>query len=1230
VAGQLITVTAPGVGSTMRYTINGVDPGTSDPLIASGGTLVAGNYTLKVKAWKSGANPSVVSTAVYAVTGEVAPSAIVAGDSHALAVRHDGTVWAWGQNSSGNVGDGTTISPRLFPALVAGVTGAVAPAAGGFFSHVLTSGGAVVGFGGGGYLGDGTSTTRPYPTTISGLNGVVSINDGYDFGLALKGDGTVLAWGSNAYGQLGDATTTTRLSPTAVSSLTGVSGVSAGRWHSLAVKQNGSVWAWGMNYQGQVGDGTTTSRITPVAVSGVTTATAVVATGRHSLALLADGTVQAWGYNYGGQLGDGTTTDRTSSVAVALLANVIAIAGGLDFSVALKGDGTVWTWGTNGSGQLGDGSTANRSSAGQVSGLANISQIAAGDAFVLALDSAGRVWAWGRNYYGELGDGTTTNRLTPVQVAGEDLNWRVVTPILSGASGQYFANQSVVVTSADPTATLRYTTTGVDPTSSDATVTSGGSLTVAQSQTLKVSGWKTGAPTSVVVVRTYELKVATPTMSPGAGGYGSAQSVSISSATSGANLRYTLDGSEPTTSSPAYTSALAVAETLTVKARAYKTGWTDSDSGHASFWISGGMVATPTVTPAGGAQTTPPLVSMSTATTGATLRYTLDGSTPTAADAVFIYPFLVPVTTTIKVKAFKAGFTASATTSVTYDVDAAGASATPSIVPGSGRYAVAKTVTITGPSGATLRYTTDGSNPTTASTSITSGSTLSIGKSQVLKVRAWASGLAESAVRRADYVITGALSAGSLHSVALAANGTVWAFGSDWTGQLGNGTAGDALTPVQVLTGAVAIAAGDRHTLAVKADGTVWSWGAGQYGRLGNGSTGGVVQTPTQISFTGGAAVAAGLQHSLVLKSDGTVWAFGYNGSGQLGDGTTTERTSAVQVIGITGIVAIATSRDASYALQVDGAGAGIVWAWGANNFGQLGDGSTLSRSTPTKVTGLAGATHIAAGLYADFATAIGADGRVYGWGKNDKAQLGIGDLINRTTAVLLPVISAGRLLGAGSDYALAVDATARTWAWGDASTGALGVGLVANYQRLMVPARSDLGGVLAVAGGDRHTLALMPDGTVRGFGDNGGRLGNGATAASIDGVAATGLSLADNTWLAGDADADDLVTWREYLLGTDPLNPDSNGNGVMDGHDDASGANAANPDVDGDGVPNWTERAKGTDPFRADTDGDGVSDLNDAFPLDPTRSMPPSSNPSDTTPPMVTLKEPVTARLIP
>jgi hypothetical protein len=244
---------------------------------------------------------------------------------------------------------------------------------------------------------------------------------------------------------------------------------------------------------------------------------------------------------------------------------------------------------------------------------------------------------------------------------------------------------------------------------------------------------------------------------------------------------------------------------------------------------------------------------------------------------------------------------------------------------------------------------------------------------------------------------------------------------------------------------------------------------------------------------------------------------------------------------------------------------------------------------------------------------------------------LGDGTIVDRLTAIEVPTIAAARFVAAGPDYGLSVDASARTWAWGDAYNGALGIDAVGIYQVASVPQQSDVDGALGLVTGNNFTLAIRPDGAIRGYGANGSaQLGTGASSSTeIEGVTGT-LSLADNAFLAGDQDSDGLATWREYLLGTDPLNPDTNGNGILDGHDAAIGGDALDPDSDDDGVPNWIEAKNGTDPFRADTDGDSVSDLTDAFPLDPTRWLLPSSNPSDTTAPIITLKAPVNARLIP
>jgi alpha-tubulin suppressor-like RCC1 family protein len=1212
VGGQQVTVTASTAASTIHYTINGAEPTTGDPTITSGSTLVVGNYTLKAKAFKTNNSPSTTTTATYTITGEVTPPAMAVGHDHSLALRSDGTAWGWGDNNWSQLGLGAGTSYKVIPVSVAGLTGAVAIAAGGAHSHALKTDGTVVGFGRNTYgqIGDGTSNNvRHLPTAVSGLSGVVAIAAGEDHAVALKGDGSVYTWGRNANGEIGDGSTTQRNSPTAVSGLASVSAIAAGRSYSLALKQDGTIKSWGQNCCGQLGNGGTSQASSPVSVSSISTATAISAGLLHAMALLDDGTVRAWGYNYFGQLGDGTGTDRSTPVEVAGLDDVVAIGAGVAFSAALKDDGTVWTWGGNSQGELGDGTTNPRSAPAQVAGLPTIVKMAVGNHNVLAITADATVYAWGRNTSGQIGNGTTTTQLSPVQISGPGMNWRVPAPVLSLASGLYDTNQSVTVTIVDPGATLRYTTTGVDPTSSDATVVSGGSISVAQSQILKVSGWKSGAPTSLVTAGSYELKAVAPTLTPGAGAYGSSQSVSMSTTTSGATVRYTTDGTEPTSSSALYSSAIAVNDTQTVKARAFKSGWTNSDSGYASYSISFGTVATPSITPSGGTHTSPPLVSLTTSTTGATIRYTVDGTTPTSASAVFGYPFLVTSTTTVKAKAFKAGYAASAVASTTYDVDAAGAAATPAIVPAGGWYATQQTVTITGPPGATLRYTTNGTDPTTASTSIASGNTVTVNKSQIVKVRAWATGLNPSAVRRADFVITGALSSGHVHSLGLTSAGLLYAWGGNTFGQHGSGAASSG--PVQVLTNVAAMAAGPLNSLAVKHDGTLWGWGDGQWGKLGGiGSP-----TPAQISFTNATAVAAGSSHSLVLKSDGTVWAFGINGAGQLGDGTTTQRTSAVQVVGLTGVVAIAASNQSSYALQSDGAGGGIVWAWGANDRGQLGDGSTLPRSTPVRVIGVSNVVAIAAAKMGDFALAIGADGRVFGWGANQGYELGLGHPTNQLTAAPLPLLERARLISAGPSNAFAIDGAAFAWSWGT-NNSALALG-EAPALHVSVPMRADISDALALSAGSSHTTVGMADGTIRGLGSH--------AAGTF-----SGFTLADNSFLTTDTDNDGLPAWREYLLGTDPLNADSNGNGILDGLDDASGASGLDPDSDDDGVPNWVEQTNGTDPFRADSDGDGVTDANDAFPLDPTRSIAPSSNPSDTTPPVVTLKEPVSARLIP
>jgi hypothetical protein len=248
---------------------------------------------------------------------------------------------------------------------------------------------------------------------------VVEVATGHYHSLALRSDGTVRAWGYNAFGQLGDGTTTNRRSPITVSGLTNVVHIAGGRDMSYAVRSDGTVWAWGLNSDGSIGDGTTTTRTRPVQVSGLTGVVAIAGGRDHGVAARSDGTVWTWGDNAYGQVGDGTTTDRRTPVQVSGLTNVVMVGAGAHHSYALRANGAVMAWGRNNLGQLGDGTRTQRTRPVQVAGLGSGAIfVGSGRDHGMAAMADGSVRAWGRNDFRQLGDGTTTNRITPIVVPG--------------------------------------------------------------------------------------------------------------------------------------------------------------------------------------------------------------------------------------------------------------------------------------------------------------------------------------------------------------------------------------------------------------------------------------------------------------------------------------------------------------------------------------------------------------------------------------------------------------------------------------------------------------------------------------------------------------------------------------------------------------------------------------------------------------------------------------------
>ena len=312
------------------------------------------------------------------------------GYDHSLAVKTDGTLWAWGTNNS--------LALR---------------------SPVIDEGA----------LGDGTIVSKSSPVQIGALTNWKQVAGGQGFSAAVKTDGTLWTWGSNRQGQLGSGTVTRRSSPVQVGALTDWKQVSCGAYHMAAVRTNGTLYVWGYNTDGQLGDGTVVAKSSPIQVGLLTNWKQVAAGYDYTVAVKTDGTLWAWGNGDDGRLGDGTITSRSSPVQIGALTNWKQVACsksvGSSSTGAVKADGTLWMWGNDTNGTLGQGVIASRSSPIQVGLLTNWKQVSCGEIFTLALKTDGTLWSWGEAGAGQLGHNNTTDRSSPVQV-GLLTNWKQV------------------------------------------------------------------------------------------------------------------------------------------------------------------------------------------------------------------------------------------------------------------------------------------------------------------------------------------------------------------------------------------------------------------------------------------------------------------------------------------------------------------------------------------------------------------------------------------------------------------------------------------------------------------------------------------------------------------------------------------------------------------------------------------------------------------------------------
>ena len=356
---------------------------------------------------------------------------LAAGDAHTVEIKSDGTLWAWGSNADGQLGDGTTTAKNS--PVQTGSDKWVSVAAGSFHTVAIKSDGTLWAWGANadGQLGDGTGIIRTSPVQISTDNIWVSVVAGSSHTVALKSDGTLWAWGWNGYGQLGDGTEMDKFSPVQIGADGKWEHIAAGYAHTVAIKSDGTLWAWGYNYAAQLGDGTTMNKSSPEQIGTDNTWVSVAAGTYHTVAVKADGTLWAWGYNGYGELGDGGTTNHSSSPEkIGTDSTWASVAAGSDHTLALKSDGTLWAWGDNRDGQLGsdDGTTTQRTSPKQLGTDSTWASVAAGGSHTAAVKSDGTLLSWGDNGWGQVGDATTTDRHSPVQI------FYIVTPS-AGANG---------------------------------------------------------------------------------------------------------------------------------------------------------------------------------------------------------------------------------------------------------------------------------------------------------------------------------------------------------------------------------------------------------------------------------------------------------------------------------------------------------------------------------------------------------------------------------------------------------------------------------------------------------------------------------------------------------------------------------------------------------------------------------------------------------------------------
>jgi alpha-tubulin suppressor-like RCC1 family protein len=866
-----------------------------------------------------------------------------AGNSHVVAIRADGTNWTWGFNTSGQVGDGTSIN-RSSPVQIS--TSFTDIAAGDTHTLAITSDGTLYAWGNNSslQLGIYDAFSRSSPTQVPTSVKFKSLSAGTSHSLAIATDDTLYGWGSNLYGQVGKSTATFTVSGTATT-------MNAPGF----ITSQGKLYAWGINNNGQLGDNTTINKLSPVQIGALTTWSKIIPTFSNNNTFgffKTDNTLWVSGNNSNGQLGQTDTITRSSPVQLSAGAgrSWTSFVFGTSFGIGIKDDGSLWTVGDNVAGQLGDGTLVNRSSPVQI-GTSSWSQVSAGNGVAGALMADGTLWTWGSGNLGGLAGGTTVYRSSPAQIG-------------TGYASVYITDQ-------------------------------GGHAITTLGQ-LVVWGWNAS------------------------GNLGDSTTVNKSGLT-------TIAGSWTQVASNGFYSRAGI--------RSDGTLWTWGENSNGQLGTGDTVSRSSPVQISGGGSWT----LVTNIASGSYAARKIDGS---------IWSW--------------GGNPGDNTNNRSSPVQIYASAMTPQVF----------------------------NEPTQVSTStwnvISAGALFSTAIRSDNKLFSWGNNnLGQLGV---SYSYNQIAATSIYGTTILTQNNQIWQTGYNLNGGLGDNTILSRSSPVQVgVFGGIAgtnrytqVASGYYGTIAIKDDSTLWSWGYNTDGSVGDGTT--IARSsPVQISTGSWQFIStttdtgATSRTSYAIRDNGTLWLWGSNSSGQLGDGTSNNRSSPVQ-LGLDTWRFVTGSLLTTAAIRTDY----TLWMWGNNTSGKLGDSTTVAKNSPIQVAG--SWSQVSIGGYASHVVALDMSGRLFTWGFGAAGQLGSGTAASRSSPLQVGTLSYISV-AAGTSMTAAIDFSNRLYVWGAGTAGNLGDGTTVGKSS-PIQIAADKQWLSVVIGGDRVT-AITTDKQIWMWGSN-------------------------------------------------------------------------------------------------------------------------------------------------